>query len=268
VTKTPKVLVVVPLRLASVRVPQKILQPIHKTPLAVRTVGRVLQAFENNTEVAVLAAVDSPLTKEVLQKNFPTLEVMLTDAELPSGTDRVFAASSLFLKKHPEVKNQLKGIINVQGDMPFVGTEGLKSIVNYYLDSSDAQLKAVPMATLAESWPFEGENALDYESPSAVKVLSDHNEIAIYFSRHPIPCADLHIGVYGYTFSTLNEICGSAPVPLELEERLEQLRELWLGIKIRVLPTTCESHDSNRGMDTPEDMQWAERFANKHKDSL
>jgi 3-deoxy-manno-octulosonate cytidylyltransferase (CMP-KDO synthetase) len=277
--KNVEVLVVLPLRLASQRIPRKVLADIGGLALGARTFLKTLRTFEHETRVKVCAAVDSVEVRDALLKQIPAElcpTIYLTDPELPSGTDRVSAAVAIFRREEPRVK--LKGVVNVQGDMPFVGRAGLWSAIDYFLNSSASELESVGMITLSQPFP----QAPKYDDPGAVKVLSDREGRAIYFSRFPIPYSrvaipkqsgakkthdkalgDLHIGVYGYTLPVLARFCGHAPVPMERCESLEQLRALWLGIPILVIPTDVEAEESFRGVDTPADLRWAQSFARR-----
>lgn len=266
-----ELLVVVPLRLASMRVPRKVLADVSGRTLAERTMGRVIEAFAEHPRVRVFAAVDHEETLISLSKAFPGLSVLLTDPELPSGTDRVFAAVMRYCDSHPGAAKALKGVINVQGDMPYVGLEGLRRLAGYVLEAWSPKGGEL-MATLSETWPEER----DYSDPAAVKVITDRSGRAIYFSRHPIPyskfafgedaefpetAGDMHLGVYAYTLQALARFCSHAPVAIERAESLEQLRAQWLGIPIQVLRIEAAVGESFRGVDTPADMAWARSFA-------
>jgi 3-deoxy-manno-octulosonate cytidylyltransferase (CMP-KDO synthetase) len=266
-----QVVVVIPLRLASTRIPRKVLVDIGGRSLAERTVRRVLDAFRGDERVRVIAAVDAEETLIELSSAFPDLQVLLTDPELPSGTDRVFAAVSRYCESDPRLAGRIRGVVNVQGDMPFVGAAGLKSIVGYVHEAWSAPGEE-RMATLSEAWP----SGRKYDDAAAVKVVMDRSGRAIYFSRHPIPysklpfgkdkefpeaAGDLHIGVYAYTVAALARFCSHAPVALERGESLEQLRAQWLGIPIQVLRTEAEKGESFRGIDTQDDLAWARGFA-------
>ncbi len=268
----PQVLVVIPLRLASQRVPRKILADIGGKSLSVRSVGQVRAAFQGDAFVRVIAAVDDAQTEKHLRAKFPDLEIILTSPEIPSGTDRVFAATTEWLRTNPQGRKCLKGVINVQGDMPFAGLEGLRQAAGYYKSATEADLARFAMITLAQSWPREQK----LDTIGAVKVISDREGGAIYFSRHPIPysmkkpprgrdetpiVSDLHLGLYGYTLECLARFASHAPIELERAESLEQLRALWLGIRILVLKTEPGEGESYRGIDTPADLSWAKRFA-------
>ena len=268
----PDLLVILPFRLASSRIKKKVLAPIGSKTLVEHTLSKVLGIFKSNPRVLVLAAVDSEAVKKLLEKKFQNLEVIMTPAELASGTDRVFAAAQDFVSRNIQWAGQIKGIINVQGDIPFVGREGLERISNFFLESTCEELRKTGMATLAQSWPMGQKSDQKFSDPSAVKVITNREGLAIYFSRWPIPhsripvskkvrpLAALHIGVYGYTRDVLTRICAQKPTDLELGESLEQLRAQWLGIPILVIPTEPGKRESFRGIDTPKDLVWARRF--------
>ncbi|MBS1984164.1 MAG: hypothetical protein JST16_08325 [Bdellovibrionales bacterium] len=272
---TPTVLAIVPLRLASTRIPRKILSDIGGKCLAVRTVGRALAAFKDDASVRVVAAVDNIETQRVLRKAYKDLEILLTAPELPSGTDRVFAAANEWLKANPKARTTLKGILNIQGDMPFAGLEGLRDAARFYATATPADLERYGMLTLSQPWPRE----IPLDDAGSVKVITDRDGAAIYFSRHAIPysrvklsktemrdltqeiCCDLHIGVYGYTLDALARVSAHVPVTMEKCESLEQLRALWLGVKIFVIKTQPSRTEDFRGIDLPRDLTWARRFA-------
>ncbi len=269
-----EVLAVVPLRLKSERVPEKILKDISGQALCIRTLNRALAAFADDPSVKVIAAVDSAKTQAFIQKKLPSVEVLLTDPALPSGTDRVFAATGLYLQKHPQLSQSLKGILNIQGDMPFAGIDGLQAIADFYKSQDNATFKKYPMSTLAEPWSL---SVKDYQEAAAVKVISNREGGAIYFSRFPIPHSRiplkpkstplgmLHVGVYGFTLEALTRFCATAPTDIERTEGLEQLRALWLGMNIFVIRTQTKAKESFRGVDTPKDLLWAKQFLNRKK---
>ena len=103
----------------------------------------------------------------------------------------------------------------------------------------------------------------------SVKIACDTSDKALYFSRFPIPCSRildrsalrLHVGVYAYTPSSLEKFCRSPISSLEKLEGLEQLRALNEGVPIYCVQVTCNKGESFRGIDTPSDLEWAERFS-------
>jgi 3-deoxy-manno-octulosonate cytidylyltransferase (CMP-KDO synthetase) len=260
------ILMVLPFRLASARIPKKVLHEIAGIPLCVRTARRVMEGFGRDKNVRVLAAVDSPQVEELLRNALPTLEIVQTSPELPSGTDRVFAAVQILLAREPELRSSLVGIVNIQGDMPFIGQDGLRQVVSFLQQKPRAEEFWV---TLSQAWP----QSQNIDERGAVKVVTDREGRALYFSRFPIPysrnnlednadsISDLHLGVYGFGLEALTRFCTHAPVALEKAEGLEQLRALWLGLPIYVLQTEVEAGASYRGIDTAADLDWAQSWA-------
>ena len=162
--------------------------------------------------------------------------------EYQSGTDRIAAALDLIESAE---NNRFDQVVNVQGDEPLIDPASVDNIIDVL------QADTVHMATLA--CPLETDD--EYHSRDVVKVVTDHEGNALYFSRSPIPygsreLARRHIGLYGYQSSVLRAFASMAPSPLEQAESLEQLRALQNGLKIRVLHTD----KPHLGVDRPEDV--------------
>jgi 3-deoxy-manno-octulosonate cytidylyltransferase (CMP-KDO synthetase) len=181
------------------------------------------------------------------------VDVAMTDSDLPSGSDRVWAA----------VKDtSCDVVINVQGDEPLIIAEPLDQLCQAFED------KTVSMATLAR--PFQSEE--EFLSPHIAKIVLNKKMDALYFSRLPIPhtrdnpkevgyaCVK-HIGLYGYTKEFLKAFCQTPPCAMENAEALEQLRALWMGYTVRVILTNFESW----GVDRPEDVLKVEELLSRRK---
>jgi len=232
-------LVVIPARLGSTRLPRKPLLPIAGVPLIVRTV-RAVKSFASN----VLVATDSVEVKEVVERE--GVGAVLTPPELPSGTDRVYQACKELSYPY---------IINVQGDEPFVRAEHVLPVYRALKEGSSYATVAVPFRSLEE-----------VQNPNKVKVVLDKNSDALYFSRSPIPFvrdgeAKLetflkHVGIYGFRKEALKAFVEWPVGRLERLEKLEQLRILENGYKIRVAVIESEP----LGIDTPEDLKRAEKL--------
>ncbi len=178
--------------------------------------------------------------------------VVMTRADHLSGTDRVAEAASA---------SQAAIIVNIQGDEPMIDPAAIDAAILGLLDDD---MGLVPMGTIKKRI----ERPSDIQDPNVVKVTTDGQGNALYFSRSPIPFArdgnvdDLpvyfkHIGLYVYRRDFLLAYPDLPVGPLERSERLEQLRALENGFKIRVVETEYES----LGVDTPEDWkQVAELF--------
>ena len=228
--------IVIPSRLFSTRLPRKPLLEIKGKPLVRWVVEGCLRTGER-----VILATDSEEIADVVSDL--GVEVVLTPSELPSGSDRVAYA----------VKDiDLEAVINYQGDEPFVYREDVDRIFRE-IEMGEG---VVTLGTLDEEC---------YERPSDVKVVTDRQGYALYFSRSPIPFyrerrEDVkpvkHIGIYGFRKDTLMEFVSMERGKLECVEGLEQLRLLENGVKIKVLLTENFYH----GVDTPEDVRMVEDF--------
>jgi len=175
--------------------------------------------------------------------------VVMTRSDHVSGTDRVAEAASA---------SQASIIVNVQGDEPMIDPAAIDAAILGLLDDD---MGTVPMGTIKKRI----ERPADIQDPNVVKVVTDAQGNALYFSRSPIPFARegenpayfKHIGLYVYRRDFLLSYPDLPIGPLERAERLEQLRALENGFKIRVVETEYES----LGVDTPEDWkQVAELF--------
>lgn len=229
-----KVIGVVPARLASVRLPEKMLADLHGRPLIAVTAQ---SALDSGAFAEVIVATDSEKIAEAV--NNAGFKAILTDPDLPSGTARV---AEIARRTDADV------YVNIQGDEPLIDGEGLRRVAAAFADAE------VRMATL--SFPLQPD---DESNPNAVKLVLDAQGDALYFSRSIIPYprnyekfAPLkHLGVYGYRRDTLLELMQLPACDIEKIESLEQLRALYHGIKIRVLPALRDSI----GVDTHADLE-------------
>ncbi|HVJ63785.1 MAG TPA: hypothetical protein VM901_00875 [Bdellovibrionota bacterium] len=259
-----KLIIVVPLRRASVRVPEKIYADIAGASLAQRTMRGVVNYANGKREIIICAAVDDDKSVRHLKETFPGLDVVLTDPALPSGTDRVHAAYTA-LKKQKNLRDEdIAAVINLQGDMPFFSHDILESARQHF--ATHAGFEGVWTAGHAFT------ELKDLSAIQCVKALRSHSGRAVYFSRHAIPFSRVepqlgstalcHIGIYAYSPAALRTFCTSPTSTWEQTEMLEQLRALYLDIPFvidEVPPPSGKS--SYRGIDTPEDLAWARGFA-------
>jgi 3-deoxy-manno-octulosonate cytidylyltransferase (CMP-KDO synthetase) len=230
---------VIPARYASTRLEGKALMDIGGKPMVQRVYEVALQA--KLVDRVIVATDDKRILNTV--QGFGG-EAELTSPHHVSGTDRI-----------AEAVNHLPGelVINLQGDEPLMDPRLIDSVVQLLLDNQD-----VPMASAQT--PIE--TIEDLKNPNIVKVVSDRNGYALYFSRSPLPyCFSeveddrtsfgfKHIGLYIYRKDFLKKIVTLDPSPLEKQERLEQLRVLENGYRIKLFTTTFDSI----GVDTPEDL--------------
>jgi 3-deoxy-manno-octulosonate cytidylyltransferase (CMP-KDO synthetase) len=238
-----RVVGLIPARWASKRFPGKALVDLCGKPLIQHVVERASRA-KSLSEVIV--ATDDARIAEVV-RGFGG-KIQMTSAAHPSGTDRI-----------AEVAQDLACdlVVNIQGDEPLIDPAEIDAAAAPLLTDP-----SIPMGTLA--CPLALEQAAD---PNAVKVVVGLNGFALYFSRAPIPYLRdghqggaspylLHIGLYVYRREVLLRLARLAPTPLEERERLEQLRALEHGIRIRVVATEKRSI----GVDTPEDLERVRRM--------
>lgn len=233
-------LAVIPARLASTRLPRKMLRLIAgKTLLA-----RVYEAVRSSSLLEdVIVATDSDEILTVCRQNgWPA---RMTSASHRSGTDRVH-----------EISNSLPAdvYVCVQGDEPLTRPEHIASLLEVMKDPS------VQVGTLKTP-----ARAADVNNPNAVKVVTDEAGRALYFSRATIPCDRdrtgsvryyKHLGLYAYRKSALKRFAALPESTLERTERLEQLRFLENGIPIYVGETPYDTV----GVDTEEDLQRVEEI--------
>jgi len=178
------------------------------------------------------------------------VDVAMTSPDCATGTDRVWQACRDL---------SCDVVVNIQGDEPLIRGEIIDALVTPF--EQDQQLE---MATLGRPLSFEA-----LHSTTTAKVVLNHRNEALYFSRYPIPYSRVeaqsgqkleaalqHIGVYAFKKAFLQDFCRQAPVAIELSESLEQLRALYLGARIRVVPVEHESW----GVDTPEDVKKIEKI--------
>ena len=231
-----KVLCVIPARYASTRLPGKPLSMIAGKPMIQHVYERACQAQLPNE---VVVATDNELVEKAVL-DFGGKAVM-TSPDHPSGTDRLAEVALMY----PDVDV----IVNVQGDEPMIPPEVIDRLAEAF--NGDADLN---MATMKVVMDEE-----DYENPAAVKVVTDQQGYALYFSRSLMPNPRnkpegfkvfKHVGIYAYRRNFLLKYAALAPTPLEKAESLEQLRALENGYKIKVL----ESDFQGIGVDTPEDL--------------
>ncbi|WP_432459217.1 3-deoxy-manno-octulosonate cytidylyltransferase [Agarivorans sp. QJM3NY_25] len=236
-----KFVVVIPARYQSTRLPAKPLQDIAGKTMIERVYQ---QALLSGAERVVIATDDQRIVD--VAKSFQA-EVVLTAQSHESGTERLaevcqrlaFAADTI--------------VVNVQGDEPMIPPKVIAQVAGLLEDAPAVKMASLSVPILEDT---------DIHDPNVVKVVCDKDNHALYFSRAPIPFerdgqwqADLysrHIGIYAYRAHFVDEYIQLSPSPLEKMEKLEQLRVLWHGYKIkmaRALETPAH------GVDTPEDLE-------------
>lgn len=239
-----RVIGIIPARYDSKRFPGKSLAEIYGMSLIQRVYS---QASKCKALDELVVATDD---KRIFDHVIGFGKVIMTNPNHPSGTDRCLEAYQIINKKNGFNNNDL--LINIQGDQPFVLPEQITTVIEI-LKKTKGEI-----ATLTTKIS----NPADVLCSDMVKVVSDKNGKALYFSRSPIPfCrtgskanmetpAMKHIGIYGFQIKTLKQICQLPQSNLELSEGLEQLRWLENGFGIQ----TAESDFDSISIDRREDI--------------
>lgn len=238
-----KIIAIIPSRYGSSRFSGKPLALIKNKPM-IRWVYENVKKASAVSEVYV-ATDDRRIFDAVLQFGGKAL---MTSDKHTCGTDRLAECVGILSLSEEDI------VLNIQGDEPLIRPEMITDLISCF-DSSE-----VYMGTLKKK--IEAEEELD--DPNVVKVITDVNNYAIYFSRRCLPYERdgksaehyKHIGAYGYTAKFLTEYSKMPRTPLELAESLEQLRVIENGLKIKVRETQYQSI----GVDTPEQLARAEKF--------
>ena len=231
-----KILCVIPARYASTRLPGKPLKDVAGKPMICRVYDRASQA---KTLVGVVVATDDERILRAVEDHGG--RAMMTAKDHPTGTDRLAEVAAAY--------SDVDVIINVQGDEPLIEPSLIDELGRAF--DGDAELQMATVMT-----PMEDE--AEQKNPNNVKVVTDKNGCALYFSRSllPYPRNDAgtpvykHIGIYAYRRDFLLAYAKMAPMPLERAESLEQLRALENGYKIKCIRTNARFV----GVDTPEDL--------------
>lgn len=239
-----KIIAVIPARYASTRFPAKLMQDLGGKTVILRTYEAALetQLFDD-----VFVVTDSELIYDEINSNGG--KAIMSIKEHESGSDRIAEA----------VENMnVDIVINVQGDEPFINKKPLEQVIEIFKNDTD---KKVDLASLM----FEIKDKTEIESPNNVKVITDQQGFALYFSRSVIPYPReenvgvrymKHIGIYAFRKEALMDFYRLPMLSLEASEKLEQLRYLEYGKRIRMV----ETDHGSIGIDTPEDLEKARKI--------
>ena len=254
----PDFIALIPARLASSRLPEKPLADLAGLPMVVR-VAR--QAAASGARRVVVCADDARVLAACRQHG---VESILTSVDHACGTDRLSEAAQRLGLEPAEV------VVNVQGDEPLIEPEAIRAVAELLHARSECDIATVahPLQRLQELF-----------DPNVVKVVTDASGLALLFSRAPIPWsrdefasafeggaaavlasglkeaglqALRHVGLYAYRAAFLQRFGQLSPAPIELTEKLEQLRALWHGSRIAVMRFDSALPP---GVDTPEDLE-------------
>ena len=239
--------VVIPARFASTRLPGKPLLDIGGKPMIQHVWERALESGA----VRVLIATDDARV-ETACREFGA-DVVMTSDKHESGTDRINEVVSQLQLDDTAI------VVNVQGDEPFMPPQNIRQVAELAaIAGTDISTLHVPITRIEE-----------YLDPNTVKLVADEDGRALYFSRAPVPWhrdapldssgrpatfsgAVRHLGIYAYRVAALRKFSAAHACELEMTEKLEQLRALWLGMTIR---TAVANSAPSSGVDTAEDLE-------------
>lgn len=234
----------IPARYRASRFPGKLMQDLGGKPVILRTYEATL-ATELFDEVFVVT--DSEVISETITRHGG--KVVMSQKEHDCGSDRIAEAVESM---------EVDIVVNVQGDEPFIDEVSLVKLIEVF--QNDAQ-KNIDLASLK----VQLTDAEEIQNPNNVKVITDQNDFAMYFSRSPIPFVrdtDIetkhfkHIGVYAFRKSALIDFYYTPKTPLESAEKIEGIRYLEVGKRIKMV----ETQTPVVGIDTPEDLEKAKEM--------
>lgn len=243
----PKIIAVIPARLEASRFPRKLLQDLGGQPVIVRTYEATLNTglFDE-----VWVATDAEEIYTLMKTK--TNHVFMSQKEHSCGSDRIAEA----------VQNiEASIVVNVQGDEPFTNKESLAKLLHVFEEDKEGRIDLASLMT-----PLK--NLEDVHNPNNVKVITDKENLALYFSRSPIPYHRdesinvtyfRHIGIYAFRKQALLDFYTQPMTPLESAEKIECIRYLENGKRLKMV----EVDEISVGIDTPEDLEEAQKLWNK-----
>ena len=239
-----KVIAVIPARYASTRFPAKLMQDLGGKTVITRTYEA---AVNTNLFDDVFVVTDSDLIfNQIVSQGG---KAIMSSKEHESGSDRIAEAVSNL---------EVDIVINIQGDEPFIDKDSLAKLIQVYKNDSKGE---VDLASLMRQIT----DIQDIENPNNVKVVVDQSGFALYFSRSVIPYPReinvgvrymQHVGIYAFRKQALLDFYNLPMKSLEASEKLEQLRYLEFGKRIKMV----ETNHIGIGIDTPEDLEKARRL--------
>jgi 3-deoxy-manno-octulosonate cytidylyltransferase (CMP-KDO synthetase) len=236
-----KIIAVIPARYASTRFPAKLMQDLGGKTIILRTYQA---AINTNLFDDVFVVTDSDIIYNEISSNGG--KAIMSVKEHESGSDRIAEAVANL---------DVDIVVNVQGDEPFIDKDSLQQLISVY--HADVN-KNIDLASLMREIKDESE----IQNPNNVKVVVDQTNFALYFSRSEIPYPReknvgvryfQHIGIYAFRKQALLDFYALPMQSLEASEKLEQLRYLEFGKRIKMVETT----HVGIGIDTPEDLEKA-----------
>ncbi len=239
----------------------KIIAVIPARYQASRFPGKLMQMLGDKTVIATtyLNVVDSELFDEVIVVTDHELiyneitaiggQVVYSEKEHETGSDRIAEVIESY---------DCDVVVNVQGDEPFLNLKPLQQLIQVFHQDLNNEISLASLKIKLDHWD-------DIQNPNVVKVITDQQDLAIYFSRSPIPFAReqnvptqyyKHVGVYAFRKEALLQFAQMKMKPLEIAEKIECLRYLEHGLKIKMV----ETYFQGIGIDVPEDLVKANEY--------
>lgn len=239
-----RIVAMIPARYNASRFPGKLMKDLGGKPVIVRTyeAAKATQLFDE-----VYVVTDSDVIRDTVTA--ASGKVIMSQKSHETGSDRIAEAVE---------DMDVDIVVNVQGDEPFIDGVSLEKLIQIFKEDTQ---KEIDLASLK----VKMDNLEDIQNPNNVKVITDENNLALYFSRSPIPYHRdenitvtyyKHKGVYAFRKNALLDFYHLPMTPLEAAEKIECIRYLEVGKKIKMVETTVEAV----GIDTPEDLEKARKF--------
>ena len=233
----------IPARYKASRFPAKLMQDLAGKPVILRTYEAAV-----NTKLfqAVYVVTDSKEIFDLIKENGG--DVIMSKKEHESGSDRIAEAVADL---------DVDIVVNVQGDEPFIDQESLEKVIQVFKKDSQKEIDLASLMTPITEWE-------EIENPNTVKVIVDNQDFALYFSRSPIPYPRdkqggatyyKHKGIYAFRKQAIQDFTQLPMLPLEATEKIEAIRFLEYGKKIKMV----ETHVTGVEIDTPEDLERARK---------
>ncbi len=239
-----KIIAMIPARYSASRFPGKLMKDLGGKPVIVRTYEAAVQA---NLFDEVYVVTDSDIIYNAIEEAGG--KVIKSVKEHECGSDRIAEA----------VENlDVDIVVNVQGDEPFIDTVSLSKLIQAFKEDKNEEIDLASLKVVMS-------DVEDVKNPNNVKVMTDTNDFAIYFSRSVIPYHRdqeinvtyyKHKGIYAFRKKALIDFYHTPMTPIEAAEKIECIRYLEVGKKIKMIETSVESI----GIDTPEDLEKAKKL--------
>lgn len=233
----------IPARYQASRFPAKLMQDLGGKPVIVRT-------YEAAVQTGLFDEVHVVTDSDIIFETISGIggQVLMSKNEHESGSDRIAEAVE---------DMDVDIVINVQGDEPFIDGESLKKVIEVFKQDAEKEIDLASLMTPITDWD-------EISNPNTVKVIVDNQDFALYFSRSPIPYPRdtnveatyfKHKGIYAFRKRALLDFQRLPMLPLEAKEKIEAIRFLEYGKKIKMV----ETHVTGIEIDTPEDLERAKK---------